>query len=110
MSLKDLVALGYFDQYLTREPNISFFKQIYKKHTNFVTEYNNSNINIHINYDYVENLNKIGCDICFDDDVHPVMTFCGCSTNYCKSCVNLMSNICCVCKNLLKYDSHNMIK
>ena len=37
-SLTQLVAYGAQDVYLTGKPEITFFKSVYKRHTNFSTE------------------------------------------------------------------------
>ena len=36
--LIQLVAVGFEDLYLTAEPEITFFKMVYKRHTNFSQE------------------------------------------------------------------------
>lgn len=46
-----LIAYGSQDIYLTGNPTITFFKYIYKRHTNFATEY------IHQNFEKIPNFN-----------------------------------------------------
>ena len=37
-SLVQLVAQGVQDAYITGDPEVSFFQQVYKRHTNFTTK------------------------------------------------------------------------
>ena len=37
-AVTELVAQGVQDTYLTGEPQMSFFRQVYKRHTNFALE------------------------------------------------------------------------
>ena len=37
-AVTELVALGVQDTYLTGDPQMSFFRQVYKRHTNFALE------------------------------------------------------------------------
>lgn len=37
-SLVQLVAQGAQDAYITGDPEVSFFRQVYKRHTNFTTK------------------------------------------------------------------------
>ena len=37
-AITELVAQGVQDAYLTGEPQMSFFRQVYKRHTNFALE------------------------------------------------------------------------
>lgn len=52
-------------------------------------------------YKYTLDLNMYGCDICLDETIHAVKTYCGCSTKYCDICAPKMNNKCCVCKRFL---------
>ena len=42
--LLQLIAYGSQDLYLTGNPTITFFKAVYRRHTNFSTEYINQSL------------------------------------------------------------------
>ena len=57
-----LVAYGAQDIYLTGNPSITFFKFVYKKHTNFATEYIRKDFESIPNFN-TENRTKVRCNI-----------------------------------------------
>ena len=59
--LIQIVAYGAQDEYLTGEPDVTFFKMAYRKHANFAMESIEQNINI--------NGNLVTCDINKDGDL-----------------------------------------
>lgn len=50
---------------------------------------------------YEFDLNIYGCDICLNEEVQTVITYCGCTTKYCTTCIYKMNDKCCVCKRHL---------
>ena len=59
--LMQIVSYGAQDEYLTGEPDITFFKMAYRKHANFAMESIEQNVNI--------NGNLVTCDINKDGDL-----------------------------------------
>ena len=57
-----LIAYGSQDIYLTGNPSITFFKFVYKKHTNFANEHIRQDFNKLPNFN-TENRNKVTCKI-----------------------------------------------
>jgi len=62
--LLQLVALGYEDMYLTYKPQITFFKVIYRRHTNFSVEQIQQYFNTPVNFG-----KKVTCTISKDGDL-----------------------------------------
>lgn len=111
--LMQLVAYGAQDAYLTGNPQITFFKTVYRRHTDLsLNEFNNNEIEpcqyIYKKYELfkkIDKYNQSSCPIChdeycLDDDI----LIWGCQHIYHKNCHHENIRECPICRHSDPYD------
>lgn len=108
-SLMQLIAYGANDVYLTGNPQIAFFKTVYRRHTSPLNHYDNNADDCKYIYkkynQFKDKYNQSSCPICYDEYIpNDDIIVWGCQHIYHKECHHTNIKDCPSCRHNEPYD------